>query len=182
MVLRRRVDAHFEAAVAASPGQFACRAGCSDCCRSGLSVFAVEADPIREAIDALPAEARATIAAQGREPDRPWCPLLIDGQCSVYAQRPVLCRSHGLAVRPPAELRNDPAQPYFDHCPLNYTSQTPPRASIMDLDALNQPLAMMARMWGGPRVSLATLARDADRPARPSPSVFADLGPAGRKL
>lgn len=158
VTLRRRVDAHFEAATERSPGQFACRAGCFDCCRAGLSAFAIEADRITEALWTLSDADRATVADQARQADREHCALLIDGRCSVYQQRPILCRSHGLAVRVPAEVRADPGQPEFDHCPLNYTSQTPPRPSVLDLDAVNQPLAVMAKMWGGERVALSELA------------------------
>ena len=152
VTLRSRVDAHFEAAVARSPGQFACRAGCFDCCRAGLSVFAIEADRIRGALARLPGDVRAQVRVQAAEEDRKHCALLVDGRCSVYDERPILCRSHGLAVRP------DAAQPEFDHCPLNYTSETPPAASMLVLDAVNRPLSVMAAMWGGERVAIVTLA------------------------
>lgn len=154
VTLRTRVDAHFEAAVARSPGQFACRAGCFDCCRSGLSVFAIEADRIRGALGRLPEDVRAVVRAQASEAGREHCALLVDGRCSVYTERPILCRSHGLAVRPVVD------EPEFDHCPLNYTSETPPTASMLSLDAVNRPLSVMAAMWGGARVGIAALGRE----------------------
>ncbi|MBL4683137.1 MAG: YkgJ family cysteine cluster protein, partial [Nannocystaceae bacterium] len=94
--LRRRVDAHFEAAVERSPTQFSCRAGCHECCRRGLSVFAIEAVRIENALEQLPDGARAQVRAQAMRPDEALCPLLLDGLCSVYDERPIICRSHGL--------------------------------------------------------------------------------------
>ena len=160
VTLRARVDAHFEAAMERSPGQLACRAGCFDCCRAGLSVFGIEADRIREALASLSADVRERVRAQGHDEGREHCALLLDGRCSVYGQRPILCRSHGLAVRVPAEAGEDPTRPRLEHCPLNYTSQTPPAASVLSLDAVNRPLSVMAAMWGGERVELARLARE----------------------
>ena len=160
VVLRRRVDEHFAAAVAKSPGQFQCRAGCHDCCLPGLSVFAIEADRIRAALAQLDAPTRTRVRQQCALPAPDRCALLVDGRCSVYAERPILCRSHGLAVRVPSTERDDPSAPEWDHCPLNYTSEPPPRASILDLHAVNAPLSVMARMWGGDRIALAALAAE----------------------
>ena len=163
-VLRERVDAHFEAATARSPDSFACRAGCEQCCHQRLSVFEVEAAPIREALAQLERsdpERRARVRAQARDARDPRCALLVDGRCSVYAQRPLICRSHGLPV-----AQADPEDPggplRVDHCPLNFTDAPPPRPSILILDALNQPLAVLAELAapGQPRVSLAELAAD----------------------
>ena len=68
----------------------------------------------------------------------------------------------------------------LDHCPLNFTDEPPPRASMLRLDAVNQPLAMLAGLWTAtdgagrspgetsvqdPRISLEDLARAADAPA-----------------
>ena len=158
VVLRRRVDTHFAQAVARSPGELACRAGCDSCCRPGLSVFAIEADAIAAALQRLPPPLRARVrqAAAVEAPQR--CALLVDGECSVYDARPLLCRSHGLAVTVPTETRQAGGVAW-DHCALNYRGAPPPAASILDVDAVNAPLSVMARMWGGERVALADLAR-----------------------
>jgi len=153
VTLRRRVDAHFTAAVERNPDAFACRAGCASCCRAGLSVFGIEADRIRAALAQLPSPTRLRVAEQAAVETPTHCPLLVDGLCSIYTQRPILCRSHGLAVRAPG------AQGQVDWCELNYTETTPPAASVLALDAVNQPLAVMAQMWGGERTALADLAR-----------------------
>jgi Fe-S-cluster containining protein len=175
--LRSRVDAHFDAAVARTPAAFACRAGCDACCHQRFGVFAIEAAPLRDALARLARESpelRSRIRAQAREqqdpavPDR--CPMLVDGRCAVYAERPMICRSHGLPI-----AVVDP-EPRIDHCPLNFTAEAPPPASTLRLAAVNQPLAVLAALWkkaGAPgdidgdladdRIPLADLALAPDR-------------------
>jgi Fe-S-cluster containining protein len=168
--LRARVDRHFAQAVDRTPEQFACRPGCESCCHHRFSVFEVEAAPIREALAQLARtdpQLRERIRARGRDHQLRACALLLDGRCAVYEQRPLICRSHGLpiAVResdePGSALR-------LDHCPLNFLDgdRDIPRASVLVLDAINQPLAVLAELSapGRPRVELAQLAADADPP------------------
>jgi Fe-S-cluster containining protein len=163
--LRARVDQHFAQAVARTPEQFACRPGCESCCHQRFSVFEVEAAPIREALAQLARtdpELRRRVRERGRDEQLRACALLLDGRCTVYEQRPLICRSHGLpiAVResdePDSALR-------LDHCPLNFQKlgdRDVPRASVLVLDAINQPLAVLAELTapGQPRVELARLA------------------------
>lgn len=137
----------------------ACRAGCSQCCHAKFGVFEVEAQPIRVALAELeqtdPGK-RQRIAKQARDQTLPHCALLVDNQCAVYAQRPLICRSQGL---PLVVERAGKAQ--VDHCPLNFASEPPHRHSLMVLDNLNKPLAVLAQLdnSGGERVALADLAR-----------------------
>jgi Fe-S-cluster containining protein len=83
-----------------------CHAGCSDCCRSLAAVpelTAPEWTRVRDAIRALPADARAhvedaVLRRRERGSARPVvCPLLDDvaGLCRVYDARPVACRTYG---------------------------------------------------------------------------------------
>ncbi len=157
VVLRRRVDDHFAAALTRTPEAFECRAGCWACCRPRFSVFEIEAVGIREALDRLEPQIREQIREQGRTPEIGHCALLVDGQCSVYDQRPVICRSHGLAV---AVATDDGV--VMDHCELNYVGIEVPPASVLALEAVNRPLSMMAEMWagGGQRIGLDALARE----------------------
>lgn len=169
--LRARVDAHFEAAQARTPAAFACRAGCDSCCHQRFGVFAAEAEPIRRALADLSRRTpvlRARIRSQADDPaHRHHCALLVDGACAVYAERPLICRSHGLPI-----AVADP-KPRVDHCPLNFTAEPPPRESVLRLDAVNQPLAVLATLWdqagevgdrSPSRVDLADLAREPDPP------------------
>jgi Fe-S-cluster containining protein len=163
VTLRARVDAHFAAAVTATPTAFACRAGCESCCHQRFGVFEVEAAPIRAALRALattsPAR-RERVRHQADDPaDASRCALLVHGRCAVYEARPLICRTHGLPVAVPSAQDN--AKMRVDHCPLNFRDQTPPRASILALAAINEPLAVLAALWSpsSPRIKLADLAR-----------------------
>jgi uncharacterized protein len=172
--LRTRVDQHFAQAVARTPTQFACRPGCETCCHQRFSVFEVEAAHIRDALallDRSDPDLRQRVRERGLDPQLRACALLVDGRCTVYEQRPLICRSHGLPIgvresdEPGSALR-------IDHCPLNFRDQPAdhepgphgdrgiPRASVLVLDAINQPLAVLAELSapGQPRVDLAQLA------------------------
>ena len=158
MQLRSRIDAHFDAAVAAQPAAFTCAVGCDACCHRRFSVFEVEAARIREALADLEnndPEHRSRIREQAERV--PHCALLVDGRCSVYAQRPTICRSHGLAV-----LDDQGEGPVVDWCPLNFKDEAPARDGILNLHAVNQPLAVVAELWspGGSRVALSDLAQE----------------------
>jgi Fe-S-cluster containining protein len=85
------------------------------------------------------------------------CPLLVDQRCTVYDARPLICRSHGLAV---VERAGAAAA----WCELNYTGGAPPSASVLQLERLNAPLAVAAALWeaGAPRIGLDELARAPD--------------------
>jgi hypothetical protein len=152
-----RVDAFFARALATQPEALACREGCSDCCAPRLTVLRVEADAVREALAALPAALRARVAAQA---DRPGpCPLLVDRRCAVYPARPLICRSHGLAVR---------ADAVVDSCPLNYREVAASPECILDLGNVTTALVLVNRLHlealgapdDGARVALVDLARD----------------------
>lgn len=157
VLLRTRVDEHFSAAVERSPKAFACREGCSMCCHARFGVFELEAEPVRAALRELgeaDPDLRERVRAQADDPahaDR--CALLVDGRCCVYEQRPLICRSQGLPLL---------ADERVDWCPLNFEDEQPPRESVLNLDALNAPLAAMAQAWGGERVDLAEVARGED--------------------
>lgn len=127
-----------------------CRAGCSGCCHHHLSVFAVEAEEARAAIEVLPAPIRAKLEEQASEVikreaqgEPVACPLLIDNRCSIYESRPLICRTQGLPLLIEAE---DGGQE-VDFCPLNFTGP----GAIDDLDedhlapleALNLRLALL---------------------------------------
>jgi hypothetical protein len=88
---------------------WACQQGCAHCCRFPVGVTVTEALRLGEALRLAPVAERQrllrTIEAEARESaavswlelaGRP-CPLLHRGACSLYAARPVPCRSLGSA-------------------------------------------------------------------------------------
>ncbi len=88
---------------ARGPAKVECKKGCSFCCYQNVEATIPEAilvalrlgdaaDPRRAAVE----DAATALAGLGDEEriatGRP-CPLLVDRQCSVYADRPLACRS-----------------------------------------------------------------------------------------
>jgi hypothetical protein len=156
--LRARVDAHFDAALGRSAGQMRCGPGCTQCCRARPRVLGVEADRIAGALARLEPAVRERVRAQADDPEHAdWCALLVDGRCSVYDERPLLCRSHGL----PLAAVDDGGEAVVDWCQLNFTAAAPAKASVLRTEAVLAPLGVLARMWDGEErwVDLADLAR-----------------------
>ena len=132
-----RVDAFFRRVEARHGGEMQCRAGCTGCCRAGLTVTGVEAAAVRAALAALQPAARERLraraaAAQAGAPGeaRPaGCVALEpDGRCAIYPARPLVCRSHGLPLR----LGQQAGLPVIQACSLNFTGPGGPEAADAD--------------------------------------------------
>ncbi|HBA90014.1 MAG TPA: YkgJ family cysteine cluster protein [Geobacter sp.] len=120
-----------------------CHAGCDACCRH-LSVFAVEAAALREALRALPDEEAALIRDKAAHAAfEGACPLLHDGLCLLYQARPVICRTHGL----PLLLQSD-GESRIDFCPENFRElESIPGSAVIDLERLNTMLAAINALY-----------------------------------
>lgn len=117
-----KVDAFFARVVGRHGHAMQCRAGCAACCLPGLSVTGVEADAIREELSAMPEGPRVELRARALREDSAACPALDEeGRCSIYAVRPLVCRSHGLPIRLPGPR----GLPVIDACPKNFTASGP---------------------------------------------------------
>lgn len=146
--LRSAIHTHFGQAMQRQPGAMQCKEGCAGCCRSGLSVFGLEAAKIRESLAALSQNApalRDTVRQQGQRALQDpasvsTCPLLVKDRCSVYEERPLICRSHGLPIL------SDPQGP-IRNCELNFQEEEAMPASVLRLDAINLPLGVSAELW-----------------------------------
>jgi len=161
-----KVDSFFARVKARHAADMKCATGCDGCCRIRLTVTAVEAAEIREAVAALSPELRQRAAARARldAPDR--CAALDDdGRCAIYTARPLVCRSHGLPVR----MVNARGLPVVDACVLNFTERGPAEADpdcILDQANLSLTLGAIAREHAaetggdaGERVAIAELLR-----------------------
>lgn len=153
----------------------ACCRGCDACCRVELSVCAVEASRIDEYLRAAEDGVRSRVAAraQAARSDPPRCVMLDDeGSCAVYAVRPMVCRTQGMALRYPprtfpedAVMARDGAGSDIVWCPLNYRDTPPEGRDVLEAGRLDEMLALINldhvggdRNAAGERVDLRSLA------------------------
>jgi Fe-S-cluster containining protein len=154
-----KVEAFTDATFARRRSDFACSAGCAACCHTWLSVSAVEAAEVRAALAGLPEEKRSDVRQRGQRElareahaeEGPRCALLDDDdRCSVYAARPLVCRTQGHALRYPFGLI--PSEALARHtengdltwCPLNYDAADPKAEDVLDAERVDQILAVVA--------------------------------------
>ena len=109
------VDAKSAKQESALAGQIACKAGCHHCCRRIPSILPVEWAWIK-ASGLDPATGLPSAGHHLRSdlhPDEPLCGLLdARGLCTIYAARPLICRTHGLLIL---------SENGLDHCPWNFS-------------------------------------------------------------
>jgi uncharacterized protein len=191
--LTARVDGFVARVTARHPADLRCAPGCDGCCRTRLTIAAVEAEAIEAWAATLSAIERATIAdaarasssttvrpepireAQGErsrrtDADVRCAALDDDGRCRIYPARPLVCRSHGVPVR----LRSERGLPVITACELNFTARGPAAADtdcVLDQELVSTTLGLIDRAAGGgaprPRRALAdVLAALADDDAR----------------
>ena len=119
-----------------------CRKGCDICCQRRFSVFSVEAHWIARAYRKLPARTQHLV----REP-KAHCSFLVDHACSIYADRPIICRTYGL----PSATSADDGRSGVSWCELNFTELLPDFEfapdGVLDVDTLNVKLAAVNRLF-----------------------------------
>jgi Fe-S-cluster containining protein len=160
-----RVDAAVADATVRAGDALVCARGCHSCCAPGLSVLPVEAERI-----ARHHETHAVVA--GPRGDR--CVFLDgDGACQIYEARPLLCRTHGLALRTrQAPERGLKIIDDVSVCALNYTTRSPTPAETLDADRILALLVTVDRRFrmrvelpdDGRRVPLDALLEATDEP------------------
>lgn len=67
----------------------ACRPGCTGCCHYPVGIMPLEAELIAKRTGTQPLAADTAVYA-----DDTACPFLIGNQCSIYDDRPMVCRKH----------------------------------------------------------------------------------------
>lgn len=155
-----KIDEAVAQAAARAGDALTCRRGCAQCCVAGLSVLPVEAALLEESGAQPPAHATPGMCAF----------LDAEGACTAYAARPVLCRTHGLALK----TEPDPSRAAslrvlgddVEVCALNYRERAPPPAEILDATRILMLLVTVDRRYrarvglpdDGARVTLADLA------------------------
>ncbi|HJV66063.1 MAG TPA: YkgJ family cysteine cluster protein [Geomonas sp.] len=155
LALVSRVDELCSRTQTSFADQIACHPGCDACCRH-LSIFAVEAAALREALCALPETEAQSIRRKAAAAPQGRCPLLHDGLCLLYQARPIICRTHGL----PLLISREGAKS-VDFCPDNFRGLSSiPGSAVIDLERLNEMLAAINALYlqsfpGPERVTIA---------------------------
>ena len=115
--------------------QIVCHKGCDCGCRN-LSVFPVEALSLLSAVQDLPEKTSAKIRQRAASASFWDCPLLENRACSMYAFRPVICRTHGF----PLETHYK-GWPSIGYCRQNFKNMPSiPNDAVIDLDNINRTL------------------------------------------
>lgn len=121
--LRARCDAAFKQVSQQHAGAIACKTGCDDCCHALFDLAPMEVLALAVAFKQLPRQerrealrraekaariydetARQVLAAKDRDrlellsQARVPCPLLNQGRCILYEERPATCRLYGIPV------------------------------------------------------------------------------------
>ncbi len=137
---RDRLDGQIEDARQRYADRMQCRAGCFSCCRNDFRISLIEGFEIREALMALPLEIRRKVHDNLKDTDSPYCPLLVDGQCSVYHRRPLLCRVFGFPVTDGDSVAT---------CELNFIEEREEtfRASAFNLNALAETTRTVSKLY-----------------------------------
>jgi uncharacterized protein len=104
-------DQLFAKTAAALPEAMNCQAGCNDCCELE-SVNALEASVLNAAGQNILREHGGSHPSSTAQ-----CIILKQGRCRLYGQRPIICRTHGLAfMRRADDIRS------IHHCPRNFSA------------------------------------------------------------
>ena len=142
--LVRRVDQHLDRIRELFPHHMACRRGCDACCRP-LTLFPIEAMKLAIAFSTLDESTKERVYEKIKtDPDV--CPLLWESQCLLYADRPIICRTHGF----PICFRETNEEIRVDFCPENFKGIASfPNETLLDIDALNTLLAVVNRHFLG---------------------------------
>ena len=118
--------------------QIACHKGCDCGCRN-LSIFPIEALSLANALQDQPARTAAGIHERAANASFWDCPLLEDRACTLYAFRPLICRTHGFPLQTIYNQRV-----LICHCRHNFKNMSSiPDDAVIDLDHFNGALRII---------------------------------------
>lgn len=142
---RRKVIAIANRVTAALEPYVACKPGCSACCHMNTMIYEHEAIRLAEVTGRkmirLPYRPLDQVALDGYKFNGKPCTFLVENKCSVYDDRPLVCRTHH-------SLRDDASQ-----CSMNLTDNHV-RPPMYDPDILEVPYMALngsykpAEPWG----------------------------------
>lgn len=128
---RRKVIAIANRITSALEPHVPCKPGCSHCCHMNTMIYEHEAIRLAEVsgrkMTRVAFRSRDLVAAEGEKFNGRPCPFLVNDQCSVYEDRPLVCRTHH-------SLREDAEQ-----CRMNVPTSRQIRPPMYDPDILETP-------------------------------------------
>lgn len=118
-----QIEQEFERNRALHGSRIRCARGCTDCCHQLFAITAPDAVEIARAVERLSPAMRGELEARARQwieralmrGQRTACPALVDGACSIYESRPLICRRFGMPIYNPDKPDCILA------CPLNFS-------------------------------------------------------------
>ncbi len=110
-LLRAEIDNHSKELEKEHQEQMQCKKGCDMCCMD-YSILPIEFHSILN--DLKEKKIVPEISAKTKDGD---CIFLINHVCTIYNQRPIICRTHGL----PLLFMNDSNEWELSACELNFT-------------------------------------------------------------
>lgn len=131
-VLRDYCDGFWRKVKERHSADLLCRKGCHECCRLE-GVTALEAQVLISALHLEGAVINKQPALQAG-----FCPFLWVDECLVYKDRPLICRTHGLAISGQFLTGG-----VVDCCPANFSKKllvSIDRDLILDIDMINDNL------------------------------------------
>jgi uncharacterized protein len=114
---------------------FACSPGCHKCCMD-FSIFPIEFYSILKEKNGQKTSINQNTSGED-------CVFLIEGLCTIYKSRPVICRTHGLPL-----LFMGEDQWELSYCELNFTGRNMPdlnESNTFPQDRFNSSLFMINR-------------------------------------
>jgi Fe-S-cluster containining protein len=135
LILREDVDLQCEKLTETHSIHLRCAPGCNKCCMD-FSIFPVEFFSILKENGNKKVNIRS-VAFKGK------CLFLIDGLCSIYELRPIICRTHGLPLISMGEEEWE-----LSYCELNFNSGDLPEfkdSNTFPQDLFNSKLFLLNR-------------------------------------
>ncbi|MBW1811666.1 MAG: YkgJ family cysteine cluster protein [Deltaproteobacteria bacterium] len=136
--LIEKLDNFFSQANSKYKADMDCCSGCDDCCQRDLWLYPFEVARLIEGFSELAADCQKRITKRAQEAQlstEAACPFLEEGCCLVYNLRPIICRTHGLAMLIPGTHE-------LSVCPRNFLKvEHIDGDCVLDLTPVNQILA-----------------------------------------
>ncbi|MCU4176871.1 YkgJ family cysteine cluster protein [Carboxylicivirga sp. N1Y90] len=137
--LRNEIDAQTKHFDLLHQENMVCKKGCDKCCLD-FDVFPIEYEAVKVQIQK---EYPDIIKTLNQSENKERCAFLINGQCTIYNARPIICRTHGY---PLINMNEAGDQWELSFCELNFTKVDDTyfdEDNVYEQDTNNSKLFMM---------------------------------------